>query len=95
MPPTSHPHLRLIGKSGDSDLNWPAPSDPGPVVVIHCDMCVRQHSDECDDCVVSYLVDHDPAKPVVFGRQEQKAVELLADAGLIPRSRFEPSHGVA
>ena len=95
MPPTSHPHLRLIGKSGDSDPNRSAPSDPGPVVVIDCDMCVRQHSDECDDCVVSYLVDHDPATPVVFGRQEQKAVELLADAGLIPRSRFEPNHGVA
>lgn len=58
-------------------------------------MCVRQHSDECDDCVVSYLVDHDPATPVMLDRQEQEAVELLADAGLIPRSKFEPSHGVA
>lgn len=95
MPPTSHPHLRLIGESGDSDPDRPASADPDPVVVIDCDMCVRQHSDECDDCVVSYLVDHDPATPVVFGRQEQKAVELLADAGLIPRSRFEPRHGVA
>ena len=43
----------------------------------------------------SYLVDHDPATPVVFGPQEQKAVDLLADAGLIPRSKFESSHGVA
>ncbi len=95
MPPRTHPHLQLVGRAGVpcSSLQGPARSDP--VVVIDCDRCTRQHSDECDDCVVSYLVDHDPATPVVFGRQEQQAVELLADAGLIPRSRFESRHGVA
>ena len=83
-----HSHLRVVGQR-DPDQ----PIDP--VVTIDCEVCVRRFSDECDDCVVSYLVDHDPATPVVFGRQEQKAVDLLAEAGLIPRSRFERDHGVA
>jgi hypothetical protein len=64
------------------------------VVTIDCNSCSRQHTDQCDDCVVSYLVDHDPATPVVFDRQEQMAIELLADAGLLPRSRFDPGQRV-
>ena len=97
MPPTPrpNPHLRLVGHSGVTGTGRQDPDRSAPVVVIDCDMCALRHSDACDDCVVSYLVDHDPATPVVFGPQEQQAVELLADAGLIPRSKFEPSHGVA
>ena len=83
-----HSHLRVVGQPDP-------PAETDVVMTIDCEVCVRRYSDECDDCVVSYLVDHDPATPVVFGRQEQKAVDLLADAGLIPRSRFERDHGVA
>ena len=83
-------HLRVVGHSDPA-----AETDTDPVMTIDCEQCVRRYSDECDDCVVSYLVDHDPAVPVAFGRQEQKAVDLLADAGLIPRSRFQRDHGVA
>ena len=85
-----HTHLRVVGQ-----LDPAAETETDGVITIDCDVCVRRFSDECDDCVVSYLVDHDPATPVVFGRREQNAVDLLADAGLIPRSRFERDHGVA
>lgn len=95
MPETSRSHLRLVGSAAAPAACRSGRTESDAVVTIDCDACVRQHSDECDDCVVSYLVDHDPATPVVFGPQERAAVELLADAGLIPGSRFETSHGVA
>lgn len=86
MAPRHDSHLRLVS---------PPASGDDPAMVIDCETCARQHSSECDDCVVTYLVDHEPGVPVVLGRQEQRAVELLADAGLVPRSRFRPRHGVA
>jgi hypothetical protein len=90
MAPTSH--LRLV------------PDDPGeellaggsdPALTIDCAICVSRHTDACDDCIVSYLVDHDADTPVVLDVDEQRAVDLLADAGLVPASRFRPRPGVA
>jgi hypothetical protein len=95
MPPPPQPHLHLVGPDGASPPHRQVPVRSEPVVTIDCEDCIRYQGDDCDDCVVSYLVDHDPATPVVFGPQEQKAVDLLADAGLIPRLKFESSHGVA
>ena len=95
MAPINRSHLRLVGAPGPVHSEHGRAGSRDAVVVIDCEVCVRQHTDECDDCVVSYLVDHDPATPVTLGREEQRAVELLADAGLVPPSRFEPGHGVA
>ena len=90
MAPTSH--LRLV------------PDDPGeeflaeataPALTIDCAICVSRHTDACDDCIVSYLVDHEVDTPVVLDAEEQRAVDLLADAGLVPASRFRPRPGVA
>ena len=88
-----HPHLRLV------------PADAGPdyldgphsevALTIDCAVCTMQHTDVCDDCVVSYLVGHEAGTPVVLDAEEMRAVELLADAGLVPASRFDPRPGVA
>jgi hypothetical protein len=89
----AHPHLRLVPDDADPDFHglW---SDEA-TLTIDCDLCVAQHTDACDDCVVSYLVGHEAGTPVVLDSEERRAVELLADAGLVPASRFDPRPGVA
>jgi hypothetical protein len=58
-------------------------------ITISCDTCVMQHTDACDDCVVTFLFRHDQAldQAVVFDLAEQRAVRLLAAAGLVPTLR--------
>jgi hypothetical protein len=51
-------------------------------ITISCDSCAMQHTTACDDCVVTFLCQHDQA--VVFDMAEQRAMRLLADAGLVP-----------
>ena len=84
MTRTHAPHLRLV-----PDL----PAEPG--LTIDCDQCVAQFTDACDDCLVSYLVGHEAGTPVVLDEDEQQAVELLVDGGLVPPSRFASRNGVA
>jgi hypothetical protein len=54
---------------------------------IECDECVMQHSAACDDCVVSFLVQREPGDAVVIDADEERAVRMLARAGLVPRLR--------
>ncbi len=46
-----------------------------------------RESDACGDCVVSYLLNHEPGDAVVFSLEEERAVRLLASAGLVPTLR--------
>lgn len=56
------------------------------VMVISCESCVARHSDCCADCVVTFMCERaDDA--VVFDLAEQRAVRLLAAAGLVPTLR--------
>jgi hypothetical protein len=88
-----HPHLRLVPDDAEPDL-LTAPH-PDVALTIDCAVCVMQHTDACDDCVVSYLVGHEAGTPVVLDTEEKRAVDLLAEAGLVPASRFDPRPGVA
>ena len=63
--------------------NMPA----APRLVISCDTCVMRHSDACDDCVVTALCGRDDNEAVVFNMQEQRALRLLSNAGLVPTIR--------
>lgn len=56
-------------------------------LTISCDDCVLQESDACDDCIVSFVVGHDPGEAVVIDAAEQRAVRLLQGAGLVPALR--------
>ena len=83
-----HTYLRLVGDELDDHCGATAGEQPG--MMIDCDMCVMQHTEACDDCVVSYLVGHVVGTPVVLDFEERRAYELLNDAGLVPSSRFVP-----
>mgnify|MGYP001826913207 CR=1 FL=1 len=91
MAPTSH--LRLVPE--DPGEEFLAAGSEVPALTIDCAVCVSRDTDACDDCIVSYLVDHEADTPIVLDAQEQRAVDLLADAGLVPASRFRPRPGVA
>ncbi len=71
-------HLRLV----------PEPVD-NLALTIDCEACVAQFTDACDDCVVSYLIEREPGTPVMFDDDERHAIDLLAEAGLVPPSRFQ------
>ena len=64
-------------------------------LTIDCDECVAQHTETCADCVVSFIVGREPGMPVEFESGEASAVQLLADAGLVPGSRFQRQQPVA
>lgn len=46
-----------------------------------------QHTDACDDCIVTYLLDR-PEGAVVFDVEEERAIRTLQERGLAPNSRF-------
>jgi hypothetical protein len=55
---------------------------------IDCDECVMDGTSACEDCVVSFVVGRDGDEAVVFDVEEERAVRLLQDAGLVPRLRL-------
>jgi hypothetical protein len=54
-------------------------------VVIDCDTCAVR-GPACDDCVVTVLLG--PPPETGFGAEEQRALAVLADSGLVPRLRM-------
>ena len=56
------------------------------VISISCDTCAMRASDHCGDCVVTFLCERDEGA-VVLDLAEQRAVRLLAAAGLVPTLR--------
>ncbi len=56
-------------------------------VTIDCDSCVMQHSDACEDCVVSYICDRESQTAVVINLDDFRSMRRLAKAGLLPDLR--------
>jgi hypothetical protein len=56
---------------------------------IDCDECRMQHTSACDDCVVTFIVGREPGEAVVIDVEEERAVRLLAKAGLVPELRHD------
>src|SRR3954447_25234742 len=54
-------------------------------VVIDCDTCAVR-GPACDDCVVTVLLGPPPESG--FGVEEERALAVLADSGLVPRLRM-------
>ena len=61
---------------------------------INCDECVMNGTDTCSDCMVSFLVNRSPGDAVVIDVAEERAVRMLARAGLVPRLRHERASGL-
>jgi hypothetical protein len=56
-------------------------------LVISCDTCIMRHSDACADCLVTALCGQGEDEAVVFDMEEQRALRLLSNAGLVPTIR--------
>jgi hypothetical protein len=63
-------------------------------VHIDCNDCVMKATDACGDCIVTFLLDR-PEGAVIFDVAEERALRVLSDSGLAPKSRFEPMSGTA
>jgi hypothetical protein len=57
-------------------------------MIIDCDRC-EVRGDACSDCVISVLLGAPPE--VEWDASEQRAVDALAEAGMVPRLRLVPS----
>jgi hypothetical protein len=58
-------------------------------MLIDCDECAMQHTSACDDCVVTLLL-QDALGPIEVDRDQAAALDVLADAGLVPELRLVP-----
>lgn len=67
--------------------NLSVASDRLAGMLIDCDTCLARDSEACDDCLVSVLFS---PQPLEVDGEEQEALTLLADAGLVPRLRLLP-----
>jgi NSD-like protein with Cys-His rich domain len=56
---------------------------------IECRSCIHDGSSQCDDCVVSFLLDHEHGA-VVVDAQEARALRSLGEAGLVPLLKLTP-----
>jgi hypothetical protein len=62
----------------------------GSELVIDCSTCPNRQgggSEECDDCLVAYILDR-PEGAIVFDAAEERALRALRDGGLLPDVRF-------
>ena len=59
-------------------------------MIINCDTCVMRDI-ACGDCVVSVLLNIEPApgKNAELTNRDEDAINLLATAGLVPPLRFK------
>lgn len=56
-------------------------------MLIDCDDCAMQHTAACRDCVVTHLL-RDVAGPIEVDEEQAEALEIMADAGLVPTLRL-------
>ena len=54
---------------------------------IDCQECEMQGTDQCRDCVVTFILDREDG-PVVVDAAEARALRRLGDAGLVPLLRL-------
>jgi hypothetical protein len=57
------------------------------MTIIDCAECRMQGTDACSDCVVTFVVNREPGSALVIDADEERAVRLLARAGLVPGLR--------
>jgi len=70
------------------DIVWHDAPDRPPLV-IDCDDCSMHHTEVCDDCIVTFLCNHDDGA-VVVDIAEARALRLLQAGGLAPALRHQP-----
>jgi hypothetical protein len=58
-------------------------------IQIDCDDCAHKGTGQCDDCVVTFLLDREEGA-VVVDADEARALGALGRAGLVPLLRLSP-----
>jgi hypothetical protein len=61
------------------------------MLTIDCTECVMRATPACDDCVVSFVVGREPGEALVIDADEERAVRMFSEAGLVPRLRHVAS----
>lgn len=56
---------------------------------IDCHECAMDGTDQCRDCVVSFVLESEDG-PVVVDAEEARALRTLEEAGLVPPLRLTP-----
>lgn len=56
---------------------------------IDCDTCAHQGTSQCDDCVVTFLLDREDGA-IVVDADEARALRSLGQAGLVPLLQLQP-----
>jgi len=75
---------------------WVETDETGdPMLTINCDECAMRHTSACDDCLVTFVVGRRPGEALVIDADEERAVRMLAGAGLVPGCRHRASAGRA
>lgn len=77
--------LAVPSSAGSDGQRSPLPS-PGDPVLIDCDSCTVRGAG-CGDCVVTFLLGTPPSG-VELDDAERRAIDVLADAGLVPPLRM-------
>jgi hypothetical protein len=73
-----------LAVAGDADDGQPSGGDAA--VLIDCDRCTVRGAG-CSDCVVTFLLGG-PPDDVLLDPDEQRALNVLASAGLVPPLRM-------
>lgn len=61
-------------------------------LVIDCSACPMRGVDNCDDCLVSFIVDREPGA-IVFDAAEERALRELSKAGMLPELKLKRASG--
>ena len=57
------------------------------MLTVDCAECSVRDTQVCDDCVVTFIVNRRPGDAVVIDVAEERAVRMMARAGLVPELR--------
>ena len=57
------------------------------MLTVDCAECAMRDTDVCGDCVVTFIVNRTPGEAVVIDVAEERAVRMMARAGLVPELR--------
>jgi hypothetical protein len=58
-------------------------------MIIDCNDCAMQHTSQCEDCVVTFIL-RGPGELVVLDGGEAAALDELGRAGLVPLLQLVP-----
>jgi len=84
------PALTGLGRNLSPPADTLAAGQPGgAAMLIDCEECAMQDTIACRDCVVSHLL-RDVVGPIEVDEEQVEALEVLAEAGLVPTLRLLP-----